>query len=78
MPEVNEENEKEAVKKKELGNEAFKKQMFNDALDLYKEAIELDSTKMSFYNNVAGACSIFLLFYQKMISSRYCDQESTD
>ena len=56
MPKVNEENEKEAVKKKELGNEAFKIQMFNDALDLYKEAIELDSTKMSFYNNVAGAC----------------------
>jgi len=65
MPKVTEENEKEAVKKKELGNEALKKQMFNDALDLYKEAIELDSTKMSFYNNVAGACSIFCYFIKK-------------
>ena len=43
-----------AAEKKKQGNEAFRLHEFNKALELYDEAIALDPTEMSFYNNKGG------------------------
>ena len=43
-----------AAEKKNLGNIAFKEQRLDEALTLYDEAIALDPTQMSFYNNKGG------------------------
>jgi len=45
---------KKAEKKKDLGNAAYKNRKFEDALKLYDEAIELDSTNLVFYSNKAA------------------------
>lgn len=44
----------QAMREKELGNEAYKKKNFEAALQHYNKAIELDSTDITFYNNVAA------------------------
>ncbi|XP_063682164.1 stress-induced-phosphoprotein 1-like [Bolinopsis microptera] len=48
---VDEIQKQAAVKKKELGNKAYQKGQYDKALALYNEAIELDPTQISFYNN---------------------------
>lgn len=44
----------QALKEKELGNEAYKKREFAEAAKHYDKAIELDPTNIIFYNNKAG------------------------
>jgi tetratricopeptide (TPR) repeat protein len=43
-----------AVEKKELGNEAYRKGRYDEALAFYDEAIELDPSQICFYNNKGG------------------------
>ena len=44
----------EALKLKELGNEAYKKKNFMMALDFYEKAILLVPTEMTFFLNSAA------------------------
>lgn len=48
------ENKMNAKKEKELGNEAYKKKDFENALVHYNKAVEHDSTDITFYNNIAA------------------------
>lgn len=48
------ENKKLARKSKELGNAAYKKKDFDEALTHYREALEHDPTDITFYNNIAA------------------------
>jgi len=48
------ENQKLAKKSKELGNDAYRKKDFVNALKHYNEAIEHDPTDITFYNNIAA------------------------
>lgn len=48
------ENKKLAKRAKELGNESYKKKDFVKALEHYQQAIEHDSSDITFYNNVAA------------------------
>lgn len=48
------ENKKLARQSKELGNAAYKKKDFENALKHYNEAIEHDPTDITFYNNLAA------------------------
>lgn len=43
----------EEVKNK--GNEAFKKKNFNEAINLYEEAVKLNPSEPLYYNNKAAA-----------------------
>lgn len=40
---------------KNKGNEAFKKKNFNEAINLYEEAIKLNPSEPLYYNNKAAA-----------------------
>jgi stress-induced-phosphoprotein 1 len=61
QPELTEEErEKQAIAQKaaaekDLGNVAYKKKRFDEAIDHYNKAIEIDSTNMSFRLNLAAA-----------------------
>jgi len=44
----------EALKAKQLGNEAYKKKDFPTAITHYNKAIELDATELTFHNNLAA------------------------
>jgi len=44
----------QALQEKELGNEAYKKKDFENALSHYNKAVEYDSTNITYYNNIAG------------------------
>lgn len=46
--------EREAIKEKNLGNEAYKKKDFPTALKHYNKAIELHPTEITYYNNIAA------------------------
>lgn len=48
------ENKKLAKKCKELGNDAYKKKDFENALKHYTEALQHDPTDITFYNNIAA------------------------
>jgi Flp pilus assembly protein TadD len=48
------ENKKLAKREKELGNAAYKKKDFENALKHYHQAIEHDSTDIAFYSNIAA------------------------
>ncbi|KAJ7996626.1 hypothetical protein DPEC_G00239000 [Dallia pectoralis] len=48
------ENKKQAVKEKELGNEAYKKKDFAAALTHYEEALKHDPTNMTYLSNQAA------------------------
>ena len=43
-----------AVKKKEMGHEAFSREEYDMALSFYDEAIQMDRTQMSFYSSKGG------------------------
>lgn len=43
-----------AIKEKELGNECYKAKKFDEAIEHYNKAIELDKTDMTFLNNKAA------------------------
>ena len=43
-----------ALKAKELGNKAYKAKQFDAAIKHYDEAIALDPTDITFYNNKGG------------------------
>lgn len=45
---------KEALKEKELGNQAYRKKNFLTAISHYDKAIQLDSTELTFHNNKAA------------------------
>lgn len=47
-------NKEQAKREKELGNEAYKKKDFENAIKHYNKAIELDPTDITFYNNLAA------------------------
>lgn len=47
-------NKEAAVQEKELGNQAYKKKDFQTAINHYNKAIELDSTELTFHNNLAA------------------------
>jgi stress-induced-phosphoprotein 1 len=48
------EDKKAAVQKKEQANQLYKEKKFEQALAMYDEAIALDTTNMTFYNNKAA------------------------
>jgi stress-induced-phosphoprotein 1 len=48
----------QAVEEKEKGNEAYKDKQFDQALEHYGKAIELDPTNIAFYTNKAGECGL--------------------
>lgn len=43
-----------ALKAKELGNKAYKAKQFDQAIKHYNEAIALDPSDITFYNNKGG------------------------
>jgi stress-induced-phosphoprotein 1 len=47
-------NEKASIKAKEKGNALYTAKKFDEAIDAYDEAIALDPTNMTFYNNKAA------------------------
>lgn len=47
-------NKEAAVKEKNLGNELYKAKKFDEALEHYNKAIELDATDMTYLNNKAA------------------------
>jgi len=44
------------LREKELGNQAYRKRNFEEALKHYNRAIELDSGDITYLNNIAGKC----------------------
>jgi len=46
--------QKQAVGLKEKGNDAYKHKQFDDALNFYSQAIDLDPKNMLLYTNKAG------------------------
>lgn len=44
----------QAIKQKELGNDAYKRRNFNAALEYYRKACELDPSEMTFLTNIAA------------------------
>ena len=58
-------NKQEALAEKELGNQAYKKRQFEEALTHYDKAWSLDNTNISILTNKAGKVfndSIQLIF----------------
>ena len=47
-----------ALKAKDLGNKAYKAKQFDVAIQHYNEAIALDPTDITFYNNKGGGLSM--------------------
>ncbi|XP_068632473.1 stress-induced-phosphoprotein 1 [Battus philenor] len=48
------ENRRKALQEKDLGNECYKKKDFDSAIKHYQQAIEYDSTDITFYTNMAA------------------------
>jgi len=44
------------LREKELGNQAYRKRNFEEALKHYNRAVELDSGDITYLNNIAGKC----------------------
>ena len=44
------------TKLKDKGNEAFKKKDYSEALDIYMQALSLDSGNPALHSNIAAAC----------------------
>lgn len=58
-------NKQQAIAEKELGNQAYKKKQFEEALSHYEKAWSLDDTNISILTNKAGMC--FLLWAKKKV-----------
>lgn len=58
-------NKQQALAEKELGNQAYKKKQFEEALSHYEKAWSLDDTNISILTNKAGMC--FLSWIEKEI-----------
>lgn len=52
---------------KEKGNEAYKQRKFEEALNYYNQAIELNPKNMLLFTNKAGTLSFFLSFILLLI-----------
>jgi stress-induced-phosphoprotein 1 len=60
----------DALKKKNEGNEFYKKKKFAEAIQCYNQAINLDPTELTYHTNLA-ACYFELAEYDKCIEA--CD-----
>nr|CAD7393397.1 unnamed protein product [Timema cristinae]CAD7425319.1 unnamed protein product [Timema monikensis] len=63
--------QREALKEKELGNEAYKKKNFEEALKHYNKAVELNDKEITYLNNIAA-----VYFEQKEYKKciEYCEK----
>jgi tetratricopeptide (TPR) repeat protein len=61
---MSDEQKQQALAEKELGNAAYKKREFEEALQHYDKALELDNTNMTFLTNKAGEHPRQLCFEQ--------------
>lgn len=57
---MSDDNKQLALSEKELGNQAYKKRDFENALVHYDKAYELDDTNITFLTNKAGRFFFFL------------------
>jgi len=62
----------QALKEKELGNAAYKKKEFEEALQHYDRAIELDPDTITFMTNKAGRHLLRLPVFIKQDSYASC------
>lgn len=51
---MSDDQKQQAIKEKELGNQAYKQRQFEEALTHYDKAWELDNTNITFLTNKAG------------------------
>ena len=54
-------NKQQALAEKDLGNQAYKKKQFDEALSHYEKAWSLDDTNISILTNKAGMCLLLWL-----------------
>ena len=68
---MSDDNKQQALTEKDLGNQAYKKRQFDDALSHYEKAWSLDNTNISVLTNKAGKwlfsffSLLFVFFSQK-------------
>ncbi|MXQ79335.1 hypothetical protein E5288_WYG000430 [Bos mutus] len=70
------ENKKQALREKELGNEAYKKKDFDTALKHYDKAKDLDPTNMTYITNQAAA--YFEKAYARIGNSYFKEEKYKD
>lgn len=64
-------NKQQAIAEKELGNQAYKKRQFEEALAHYEKAWELDNTNISILTNKAGSFALSLSFLEYLVRSAH-------
>ena len=57
-----EQKRREAIKMKKQGYKAYKEGKYDEALELYDQAIQLDPSQAAFYNNKGGTQHWYLKF----------------
>jgi hypothetical protein len=63
---MSDDQKQQALKEKELGNQAYKQRQFEEALTHYDKAWELDNTNITFLTNKAGKEQSSLINYNAM------------